>query len=74
MNIRSRGLVPFTVQWKAFEINEHGFMTIRIAPLDKSLYVVQAEEIRRLVAAQLDESTARYSDRKLKFGILCGSI
>ena len=49
-------------------------MTMRIARLDKSGYAVKAEEIGRLVVAQLDKSTARYTDRKLKFSILCGSI
>jgi hypothetical protein len=33
-------------------------MPIRITPLDKSLYAMQAYEIKRLVAAPLDESTA----------------
>jgi len=49
-------------------------MTMRIARLDKLGYAVKAEGIRRLVAAQLDKSTTSYTDRKLKFSILCGSI
>ena len=57
-----------------FEITAEVFMPIRITRPDKSLYGMQPYEIKRLVAAHSDESTACYKDRKLKFSILCGSI
>jgi hypothetical protein len=57
-----------------FEVTAEVFMPIRITSPDKSLNGMQAYEIKRLVAAHSDESTACYTDRKLKFSILCGSI
>jgi len=64
----------FAAQSMDFEVTAEVFMPIRITRPDKSLHGMQPYEIKRLVAAHSDESTACYTDRKLKFRILCGSI
>ena len=64
----------FAAQWMDFEVTAEVFMLIRIKRLDKSLHGMQPYEIKGRVAAHSGESTAYYTDSKLKFRILCGSI